>query len=130
MKGISAGLRKEMIPFRRYFGFDSFEGLPEEDGGFASNSTNTSASHYYRRVVKKKWFRGAYNAADAMQEHRYPQLEQKLSRYINDNRVELIRGFFEDSLTPSLAAQTVSCEATTHSRHVAGFFHGKKCMYR
>jgi hypothetical protein len=105
MKGISAGLRKEMIPFRRYFGFDSFEGLPEEDGGFASNSTNTSASHYYRRVVKKKWFRGAYNAADAMQEHRYPQLEQKLSRYINDNRVELIRGFFEDSLTPSLAAQ-------------------------
>ena len=80
----------------RVFGFDSFEGLPEE-----AAPPELAASG-----GDKAFRRGEYNAADALKTSSWPELRQRVLRYINHpvaGEVELIRGFFNESLTPTLA---------------------------
>ena len=82
----------------RAFGFDSFEGLPEEAA--PPELAASGGDRAFRR--------GDYNAADALKTSSWPELRQRVLRYINHpvpGGVELIRGFFNESLTPTLAQE-------------------------
>ena len=59
----------------------------------------------YTRLTNTQWSKGAFNAADMLQAHSFMGLTVQLDRYIADDRVRWIRGFFNKSLTNSLARQ-------------------------
>ena len=95
MRGISLALNRSGVPFRAYWGFDSFAGLPEEGADDKGALTPEAAAG---------WKNGNFNVADALQTWSYGALERKLRQYIADPRVRFVRGFFNESLTPQLAA--------------------------
>jgi hypothetical protein len=80
------------VPFRRFWGFDSFVGLPPE----TSKRSVISAMD---------WQPGSFSAAETMRSTSFRDVEARLGRYINDTRVHLIRGFYNTSLTPTLATE-------------------------
>ena len=95
MRGISLALNRSGVPFRAYWGFDSFAGLPEEGADDKGALTPEAAAG---------WKNGNFNVADALQTWSYGALERKLRQYIADPRARFVRGFFNESLTPQLAA--------------------------
>ena len=76
------------------WGFDSFEGLPQEADG-----------------VKKEcnaWNVGAFSAADQFDVSSFSEVRAKINDYLGPahaSRTQLVKGFFSDSLTPSLKAE-------------------------
>lgn len=92
MKGYLKSLRKVHVPFRHYWGFDSFSGLPDEDA--STERTHTSV---------KDWQPGSWSASEALRIKSWSTLEATLLRYLNDTRVSLVRGYYNESLTRTLA---------------------------
>jgi len=76
------------------WGFDSFEGLPDEAEG-----------------VKKEcaaWDKGAFSAADQFGVYTFGEVRAKIEEFLGPAlaaKTKLIKGFFSDSLTPTLAAE-------------------------
>lgn len=64
----------------RFFGFDSFEGLPD----IIANSD-----------IREGWVKGEMNAD-------FNKVNRRISKHITDNDFKLIKGFFEKTLTESL----------------------------
>ena len=81
------------VHYGTIWGFDSFEGLPKESGGVPAEG--------------KHWNPGGFSAADALHEHSYARLEQSLLQHIGrkNGGVQLVRGFYSASLTPTLARE-------------------------
>ena len=84
------------IGFGTLWGFDSFEGLPDP----SSNEVGELASI-------ADWRRGGFSAADALGVHTYDALVANISARIgrpsDAGAVEFVRGYYNTSLTPSLA---------------------------
>ena len=101
MRAISYEREARHISWHVMWGFDSFEGLPIE------NATDSGSDNiFYHRTKRAMWRGGMYNAADMFGEHSWPRLERTLTEYINSSLpVELVRGYFESSLTAVLAAR-------------------------
>ena len=86
------------LPVRKVWAFDSFIGLQK----------TTLDEH-------STWTTGAYSAADAIGASSYTDLKRKILEHVADgsdsvksddfaSRIRFIRGFFNDSLTPTLKA--------------------------
>lgn len=95
LAGIVLYLRDLNVRFGSVWGFDSFVGLPPEEGG--------------AKITSKNWRPGAYSAADALRAWNWSAVEATLHKTINrstvDGPVAFVRGFFNESLTPTLARQ-------------------------
>ena len=89
MRMLSRGL--DRVPYHRFWGLDSFQGLPMED-------TRTIKSS----ISKKIWKQGHFNAADIFGIYSAKALMARIGRYVNNSRVEFISGFYNESLTPTL----------------------------
>jgi hypothetical protein len=89
MRAMGLELNHSGTLFRRFWGFDSFEGLPSED---ATVGTDV-----------REWARGAFSAAAALGDYSFSSVQSKLLRYIDDPRVTFVRGFYNESLTTGLS---------------------------
>lgn len=76
---------------RRLWGFDSFAGLPEETGG---NTSYVQQSHFVH---------GAWDGRVALGVRSPAELKDRVGSYLNDTRVRLVHGFYNESLTSKLA---------------------------
>jgi len=92
MRGLCLSLNESGVPFRRFWGFDSFVGLPAEDAATERSS-----------VSKAQWQPGSFSSSEILRQSSYAALEAMLHRYIQDSRVGFIRGFYNESLTPQIA---------------------------
>ena len=81
---------------RRLNGFDSFKGLPSE------MKRDGKQPNY---VLRRSFEQGAWDARKAMGVTTTTQLVDGVSSYLNDTRVKLVSGFFNESLTPQLARE-------------------------
>jgi len=89
---ILRGFTKNLIQYDRYFGFDSFEGLPEETKGL------------FRPDI---WHKGAFNAQSLLgkkEDEVVPYLIN-LVKDLTDRPIEFVKGFYENTLTPELAKE-------------------------
>lgn len=95
MAGQVLYFRELAVQYGTHWGFDSFVGLPPEASG--------------HKLLTRNWQEGAYSAADAMRTWKWQNMEQRLKKHINrsaaEGRVEFLRGFFNETLTPTLAAE-------------------------
>ena len=85
------------IQFGTLYGFDSFEGLPDLD----PNET-AEVGHI------ADWRAGGFSAADALGVHDYDALTRRIEAIVNrpvGSPVRFVRGFFNESLTPTLARE-------------------------
>jgi hypothetical protein len=76
------------------WGFDSFEGLPEEAEGV--------------RKEDRAWNAGAFSTADQFGVHTFREVRAKIEEYLGPDhaaKTKLVKGFFSDSLTPALKAE-------------------------
>lgn len=86
-----AALKVEHGPM---WGFDSFEGLPEEAPGVA--------------LEGDEWKPGGFSAADQFGVYTFGQVRKRIEEYLglaHAAKTRLIKGFFSDVLTPSLRAE-------------------------
>lgn len=88
MRMLSLVLARSGVDYRKFFGFDSFQGLPPED--------------LRSKPQRVHWQVGSYNAADIYKTYSSDELQAKIKTYINNSRVELVRGFYNESLTVRL----------------------------
>eukprot|EP00964_Phaeocystis_antarctica_P021363 scaffold11849_cov66-Phaeocystis_antarctica.AAC.8 len=75
------------------WGFDSYEGLPAEAEG--------------KKLESNAWLPGAFSAADQFDAKTFGEVKRRILDHVGPAgaaQTQLIRGFFSDSLTPSLAA--------------------------
>ena len=81
------------LQFGVLWGFDSFEGLPLEN------------QDELPKFTKSAWKPGSYSSADALNLHSYSELATALTRIIGrrDGPVSFVRGWYNASLTPTLA---------------------------
>ena len=76
------------------WGFDSFEGLPAEAEGMA--------------LECNAWLPGAFSAADQFDASTFGEVKRKINDYLGPEcaaKTRLIKGFFSDACTPTLAAE-------------------------
>jgi len=88
------GLESLGIRTGPHWGFDSFEGLPEETKGMA--------------LECKAWLPGSFSAADQFGAYTFAEVRDKILEYLGPafaEQTRLIKGFFSDSLTPTLKAE-------------------------
>ena len=71
MRGVALALNRSGVPFRTFWGFDSFEGLPEE-----SSATVRS------NISSREWQRGSFSVAEVLEDWSYASLEQRVRRYL------------------------------------------------
>jgi hypothetical protein len=74
-----------------HWGFDSFEGLPEEANGVA--------------LECNAWLPGSFSAADQFGAYTFGEVRHKIFEYLGPKhaaQTRLIKGFFSDSLTSTL----------------------------
>lgn len=91
MFAISNALKKSNVPFHKFWGLDSFAGIPfEKDRSYLPTET------------QKLWSEGKYNAADRFGAKTFEEQTSILNYYINDERADWIRGFYNESLTGTL----------------------------
>ena len=81
-------LARSGVEYRKFWGFDSFQGLPPEDR--------------HSRPQRVHWREGQYNAAEVYGTYSSDELQSKIKSYINNSRVELVQGFYNESLTAQL----------------------------
>lgn len=95
MRALALAFNASATPLRTMWGFDSFSGLPEESPGTVRSQKS-----------KGEWQSGDFSVAEVLGSHSYREVKQKLLDYIADPRVQLVRGFYNESLTPELAQRT------------------------
>lgn len=113
MQAVSAYLRDKGVPYRALIGFDSFRGLPSEERGAAEAklaARHPAARKYRMRVDRGDFRAGQYSTSTAFGEAAAGSnglLSRRafsdLEGLINDTRVIWVAGFYNESLTPSLA---------------------------
>ena len=77
-----------------HWGFDSFEGLPPEADGM--------------ELECKAWLPGSFSAADQFGAYTFGEVRDKILEHVGPKyapQTKLIKGFFSDSLTPTLKAE-------------------------
>jgi hypothetical protein len=96
MAGLTRFLDKLEVHFGTLWGFDSFEGLPDPKLQELSELKRIS-----------DWRAGGFSAADALGMHDFGALVTNLTATIGrrGGPVNFVRGYFNESLTPSLAQQ-------------------------
>lgn len=82
--GSMMAMAKKIPHFRRLWGFDSFQGVPEED-------SSTELGH-------PTWRPGGWSPADALRTYDVDVLMSRIRNRINHTRVVLVPGFFNESL--------------------------------
>ena len=92
MKGYVTQLKDAGVNYAHYWGFDSFVGLPQERGTIARSTISTS-----------DWQAGSFSAAEVLRKQSYTSLESTILSFVNDSRVNLVRGFYNESLTRTIA---------------------------
>jgi hypothetical protein len=82
------------------WGFDSFEGMPDEE--------NASSVRTPRHMQDPAWQPGGLNARVFMKQPDWPSLQATLRRNIGhpDEKLHFIRGFFNETLTEDLATRS------------------------
>jgi len=85
-------LKHNQINPNMVWGFDSFEGLPIETEGMATEG--------------KHWNEGAFSTCDALNIWDWSELEKKLLETINSDNVKLVKGFYENTLTDELISES------------------------
>ena len=101
LRALTLHFNASRVGFRQIWGFDSFQGLPRET---ARNGTMAA-------VIDGGFQEGAFNVASVQSRCRWKHCRgfaagdpvSLVGAYINDPRVNLIPGFFDRSLTRSLA---------------------------
>lgn len=85
----------------RVFGFDSFQGMPDEPSELVPRNIRRSKEDL------KVWAAGGLNAAEQMGYRSWPEMRTQLIRNVgyNASRTHLIRGFYNRSLTGRSLAQ-------------------------
>ena len=92
MRDIVKLCKNKNIKFNNLWGFDSFEGLPNEDSLMIKQG----------QTEGKHWKKGAFSAADALDEYNYEKLLKTIDNKINYERTGYIKGYFENVLTSEL----------------------------
>ena len=93
LRGVIRSLNRSGVPFRRAWGFDSFQGLPPEQ-----DTVRSKTSRVY-------WHPGAFSSTAALGKRSSQPVTQQILRYIDEERVSLVPGFYNESLTPTLKAE-------------------------
>jgi len=102
MRGVSLALAQSNVSYGAMYGFDSFDGLPDIEGGSAFAACSGGVCG---------WRRGAYNATDVAKTcgclsqgfTEGVSLPKRLAKYIGDARIVWVPGWFDASLTDALA---------------------------
>lgn len=94
MKGYVSQLDEAGVQYAHYWGFDSFVGLPDERATIARSTVSAS-----------DWQAGSFSASEVLKVHTYSSLERTILRFVNDSRVNLVRGFYNESLTRTIAIE-------------------------
>ena len=102
MKTVSGELVRGGVPYRKLWGFDSFEGLPNE-----SRRSNRTAAYGARMAASNyagSWRVGAWNAADQLGEHTLVGLTARLEAFIAPpTAIGWVAGYYSQTLTNALA---------------------------
>lgn len=88
MRGMSVWLKEKKVNFGHMWGFDSFEGLPKDR---------------FANKTYIKFGEGTWNPSVALQKHSKTALMKNIYSYVDDSRVHLVPGFYDTSLTSTLA---------------------------
>ena len=122
MKAIASYLHSHQVGFHNLVGFDSFNGLPSERPSAASTS-GSPARAYHARVAKGDYRAGLYSSSRFFGGEGGGDLAstlRQLEAHIGEPRVRWVPGFYNESLTPALAASMrpamlVDCDADLYS---------------
>jgi len=93
MRAIVHHLVEAQVPFRRIWGFDSFSGLPHETASYTSRAG---------------FEQGTWNISSTFGELSISDIHANLTAYISDTRVRWVTGFYNETLTDSLASRMSS----------------------
>ena len=80
LRAIFKRLNEDGVDVHRFWGFDSFMGLPSESGGGEQTSR-------YNKLKEGAWSGGTFNAAEVLGTHSFRETTAKLEAYIGDSRV-------------------------------------------
>ena len=87
MKAVSLKLSNMNVTYRTYWGFDSFQGLPEE----AADVKKTQSS--------ANWIKGTWSAASQLDDYSFASIEQRIRENMKEGgqinqRIQYVRGFY------------------------------------
>jgi len=94
LRGIATALNRSHVPFKRFWGFDSFAGLPNE----SSAATRS-------RFLRRNWRPGSWSSKKALHLTSSWAVQQTLLQAIGDPRVRFVAGWYNESLTSTLAVE-------------------------
>ncbi|CAE7820071.1 unnamed protein product [Symbiodinium sp. CCMP2456] len=103
MAGIAAEFRTFNANYSRFWGFDSFQGLPDEGtnhrAALPPNFSQRQIQGDYDKMAKAVWFPGSFNMRQAFRTSNFMKMIDAVEEKINDPRANFIRGFYNESLT-------------------------------
>ena len=103
MAGIAAEFRTFNANYSRFWGFDSFQGLPDEGtnhrAALPPNFSQRQIQGDYDKMAKSVWFPGSFNMRQAFRTSNFMKMIDAVEEKINDPRANFIRGFYNESLT-------------------------------